>query len=117
MSAPPSRSPTSPSGSTPPRWRRDTAARISAWSCKRSRGSGGADGEIARQPKLAEMERRVPDALDESVAPGDLMRLPRAPELLRRQDPPVELCRRQGGARHGYLPRQLLEMGDEGACI
>src|SRR5438876_1228392 len=39
------------------------------------------------------MERGVPDTLDESVAPGNLMRLPRAPELLRRQDPPAELAR------------------------
>src|SRR2546422_1257056 len=91
----------SPSASTPSLWRRDTAARISAWSSRPSRGSGGSDREVARQPELAQMERGVPDALHQGVTAGDLVRRGRGPERLRGRETPGEL---RGGQRGGRPP-------------
>src|SRR2546427_12868309 len=98
----------------PSRWRRDTAARISAWSSRPSRGSGGSDREVARQPELAQMERGVPDALHQGVTAGDLVRRARAPERLRRHETPGELRGSERGKRRADLTRELLYGGDEG---
>src|SRR2546422_8512518 len=87
----------------PSRWRRDTAARISAWSSRPSRGSGGSDREVARQPELAQMEGGVADALHQGVTAGDLLRRGPAPQRLRRGPPPGGL---PGGAR-GERPARL----------
>src|SRR2546427_7918674 len=98
----------------PSRWRRDTAARISAWSSRPSRGSGGSDREVARQPELAQMEGGVPDALHQGVTAGDLVRRARAPERFRRPEPPVELPGAQRGQRRADLTPELLYRGREG---
>src|SRR5438132_11589363 len=97
----------------PSRWRRDTAARISAWSSRPSRGSGGSDREVARQPELAQMEGGVSDALHQGVTAGDLVRLPRAPERLRRHEPPVELRGSERGERRRDLACELPDGGAE----
>src|SRR5207253_8774036 len=52
-------------------------------------------GEVVCQPELAQVERRVPDALDKGLPPGDLRHLPRAPQLLRRAKTLVQRCRRE----------------------
>src|SRR5207247_10885448 len=104
----------------PSRWRRDTAARISVWSSRPSRGSGGSDREVARQPELAQMERGVPDALHQGVTAGGLGRRARAPERLRRDEPPGELRGSQRGERRADLPRALLygvAEGDGGGAV
>src|SRR3989442_8712376 len=98
----------------PSRWRRDTAARISVWSSRPSRASGGSDREVARQPELAQMERGVPDALHQGVTAGDLVRRARAPERLRRDETPGELPGAQRGQRPADLPREPLYRGEEG---
>jgi hypothetical protein len=41
-----------------------------------------AQREVAREPELTQVERRVPDALDERVAAGDLPRHARTPQVL-----------------------------------
>src|SRR3989442_15833455 len=87
----------------PSRWRRDTAARISVWSSRPSRASGGSDREVARQPELAQMERGVPDALHQGVTAGELVRRGPAPQRLRGAQPPG---RRPGGPR-GERPPEL----------
>src|SRR2546425_5591951 len=98
----------------PARWRGDAAARISVWSSRPSRASGGSDREVARQPELAQMERGVPDALHQGVTAGDLVRRAPAPKRLRRHQTPGELP----GARRGKGPpdftRELLYGGGEG---
>src|SRR2546422_3014931 len=104
----------SPSASTPSLWRRDTAARISAWSSRPSRGSGGSDREVARQPELAQMERGVPDALHQGVTAGDLVRRAPAPQRLRRDQTPGELPGAPRGKRPADLPRELLYGGGAG---
>src|SRR2546425_9509269 len=98
----------------PSRWRRDTAARISAWSSRPSRGSGGSDREVARQPELAQMEGGVPDALHQGVTAGDLVRRARAPERLRRAGTPGGLPGGERGERRADFPRGVLYGGGEG---
>src|SRR2546422_10050385 len=103
----------SPSASTPSLWRRDTAARISAWSSRPSRGSGGSDREVARQPELAQMERGVPDALHQGVTAGDLVRRAPAPQRLRRDEPPGALPGAPPGERRPDSPGGAPGGGDE----
>src|SRR5256885_1383733 len=98
----------------PSRWRRGTAGPGSGWSSRPSRGSGGSDREVARQRELAQMEGGVPDALPQGVTGGDLVRRARAPERLRRHEPPVELRGSERGKRRADLTRELLYGGDEG---
>src|SRR2546422_3274446 len=98
----------------PSRWRRDTAARISAWSSRPSRGSGGSDREVARQPELAQMEGGVPDALHQGVTAGDLVRRAPAPQRLRRPEPPGELPGAERGKRPADLTPELLYGGGGG---
>src|SRR5437870_12675932 len=98
----------------PSRWRRDTAARISAWSSRPSRGSGGSDREVARQPELAQMEGGVPDALHQGVTAGDLVRRARAPERLRRHEPPVEFRGSERGNARADPTRGPPDGGDGG---
>src|SRR2546422_11682730 len=104
----------SPSASTPSLWRRDTAARISAWSSRPSRGSGGSDREVARQPELAQMERGVPDALHQGVTAGDLVRRAPAPERLRRPETPGGPPGARRGQRRPGPPPGLPYGGEEG---
>src|SRR2546427_12982807 len=101
----------------PSRWRRDTAARISAWSSRPSRGSGGSDREVARQPELAQMEGGVPDALHQGVTAGDLVRRAPAPERLPRHEPPGELPGAQRGKSRADLTREELYGGAGGAGV
>src|SRR2546422_3829394 len=98
----------------PSRWRRDTAARISAWSSRPSRGSGGSDREVARQPELAQMEGGVPDALHQGVTAGDLVRRAPGPERLRRDEPPGELPGAERGEGRAGLTRGVLDGGGGG---
>src|SRR2546427_4496253 len=98
----------------PSRWRRDTAARISAWSSRPSRGSGGSDREVARQPELAQMEGGVPDALHQGVTAGDLVRRGRAPQRLRRDETPGGVPGARRGKRPAGLPRGPPDGGGEG---
>src|SRR5436190_23904936 len=98
----------------PSRWRRDTAARISVWSSRPSRGSGGSDREVARQPELAQMERGVPDALHQGVTAGDLVRRARAPESLRGAEPPVEARGSQRGGRGADVAVGVVDGGGGG---
>src|SRR3989442_11490389 len=98
----------------PSRWRRDTAARISVWSSRPSRASGGSDREVARQPELAQMERGVPDALHQGVTAGDLVRRGPAPERLRRHEPPGEPPGAPRGERRADFAPEVVYRGDEG---
>src|SRR2546427_8403595 len=98
----------------PSRWRRDTAARISVWSSRPSRGSGGSDREVARQPELAQMEGGVPDAFHQGVTAGDLVRRAPAPQRLRRDGPPGEPPGVQPGERPAELTAELAVSGGDG---
>ena len=68
-------------------------------------------GEVMRQPELAQMERRVPNALDKGFTPGDLPHLPCAPQLLRWPKTPIQRCRCEGGQRGRDLVGELSERG------
>src|SRR2546425_8097044 len=98
----------------PSRWRRDTAARISAWSSRPSRGSGGSDREVARQPELAQMEGGVPDALHQGVTAGDLVRRGPGPQRLWRDETPGGRRGAPRGERRAALTRERRYRGDEG---
>src|SRR2546426_6831253 len=98
----------------PSRWRRDTAARISVWSSRPSRASGGSDREVARQPELAQMERGVPDALHQGVTAGDLMRRGRAPERLQRAKTPGPPPGDKRGDGRAAIPPEPADSGAEG---
>src|SRR2546427_11920856 len=97
----------------PSRWRRDTAARISVWSSRPSRGSGGSDREVARQPELAQMERGVPDALHQGVTAGELAGRAPAPERLPGDRTPVGPPGAPPGGRPRALGSELSEGGDQ----
>src|SRR5437868_12599126 len=65
------------------------------------------------QPEFAQVERRMPNALDEGFPPRDLPHLPCAPQLLRWPKTLIQRCRCEGGQRGRDLVRELLERGDK----
>src|SRR5437899_12921827 len=101
----------------PSRWRRDTAARISVWSSRPSRGSGGSDREVARQPELAQMEGGVPDALHQGVTAGDRVRVARAAVRWREQEAAGQVPGAERGRRDAQLAGDLRDGGDEGGGV
>src|SRR5204863_9614561 len=92
------------------------ASVVSSWSMG-SVLSGSVEGEVAGEAQLAQVERRVTDALDERVPRGDLVEVARAPQLARGEQAPIERAVRERGERARHVRRERFDGRDRRADV